>query len=355
VQQDVEGMAVDRDGTVWAATRWEEGTSEVGAYRDGAVVGRLADVHGWGMMGGRAVAVDQDFVYQAMEQTPHAGIDSPSAGTWYGVRRFSKATRQSVGLPANGRGRGGSVRVVSTSAPVTGLAATSTEVYAAVAGEGVIRVYRKSDYAEVRSLSVPAPGHLAVEASGDLWVVSGSEVREYSPAGALLRTVVVESPTSVAVAVDGRLLVTTDGARQQVVVLDVVGEAREVDAVGVRGGMWSEPRGAAGPLRFNGPVGAGTDASGRLFVANGLGGDGTDLRALSRTSSGWQEQWQLLGLAFVDNADLSPTDERTAFTAKHRFELDFSKPPGSSGRGRPTSSTATATRTTSGPATPTGR
>jgi hypothetical protein len=329
VQHDVEGAAVDRDGTVWAATLWDEGTSEVGSYRDGRVTGRLKDVHGWGMSGGSAVAVDAQFVHQAMKQVPHAGIDSPSAGAWYGVRRFSKSTRESVGLPANGRGRGGSVRVVSTVAPVTGIAVSSTELYAAVGGEDVVRVYRTSDYALVREIGVPRPGKLAVDAGGDLWVVSGGEVREHSQVGAMLRSVPVEAPTSVAFDLAGRLLVTTDGARQQVVVFDVAGPAREVEAVGVPGGMWSTPRGAAGPLRFDGPVGAGIDAAGRLYVANGLGGDGTDLRALSRTAGGgWREDWQLLGLAFVDNADLHPTDDTVAYTAKHRFALDHSKPTG---------------------------
>lgn len=328
VQQDVEGAAVDSDGTVYGNTKWDEGGAEVGVYRDGVVQGRLLDVHGWGRLGGSAIALDGTYVYQAMEQDPLSGYDSPTSGSWYGFRRFTKATRGAAALPANGRTRDSSMRIVSTASPVTGLASSGSEVYAAVAGEGKVHVYRTSDYAEVRSFPVPSPGKLALAKGGDVWVVSGAEVREYTPTGAYVRSVAVEAPTALAFDGVGRLLVTTDGSRQQVVAFDVSSAAREVETIGVLGGMWSAPRGAAGPLRFDGPVGVGADANGRVYVADGLGGDGADFRALVKDSAGWHEAWQLLGLAFVDNADLSPTSDTVAYTSKHSFRLDYTKPAG---------------------------
>jgi len=329
VQQDVEGAAVDADGTTYAATSWDEGTSEVGVYKDGHVVGRLYDTHGWGRMGGSAVGVDAAYVYQAMRQSTQPGIDSPNSGTWYGFRRFYKSSRQQAGLPANGHSSAGSMRVVNSSAPVTGVASNGAEVYAAVAGEGLVHVYRTSDYAEVRSFAVPGVTQMALTGTGGLWTISGSEVREYSTSGTLRRTITgIDKPTAVALDPKGRLLITTDGARQQVLTYDVSANPVEVGAIGVLGGMFAAPRGTVGPLRFNGPVGVGADSFGNVYVADGLGGDGTDIRAIAPTATGWQEKWQLLGLAFVDNADLSPVDDTVAYTSRDRFALDLTKPAG---------------------------
>jgi hypothetical protein len=221
------------------------------------------------------------------------------------------------------------MRVVGTSSPITGLASNGNEVFAAVAGEGRVHVYRTSDFAEVRSFSIPQVSQIALNASGGLWAISGTEVREYSTAGVLRRSISgIVTPTAVAVDGRGRLLVTTDGPRQQVLVYDVSSTPVEIDAIGVSGGMFAAPRGAAGPMRFNGPVGVGADTAGNVYVTNGLGGDGTDIRQLSPSSTGWQERWQLLGLAFVDNADLSPTDDAVVYTSRDRFQLDLSRPAG---------------------------
>ena len=327
VQHDVYDTAVSSNGTVFAAAPWEEGTAEVGVYRDGKVVGRLADTHGWGRSGGKAVAVDSAHVYQAMEQSAQSGIDYPASGTWYGFRRYSQQSLKDVALPANGRSRNNSMRVVSTSAPVTALAATSSEVYAAVAGENKVRVYSTTDFREVRSFDAPAVTKLALDPSGDLWAISAGQVRRYSPTGQQRSSITgIESPSAITVERAGRLLIATDGPRQQVLIYDVTSTPREIGTIGVQGGMFAAPRGTAGPGRFNGIVGLGVDASGNVYIANGLGGDGSDIRKLSAGT--YQQQWQLLGLAFVDNADVDPTNPNVVYTSRDRFELDYSKPAG---------------------------
>ena len=70
VQQDVEGLWVEPDGTVFTNVRWDEAGGNVQQYHDGQLVAMAGHTHGWGYEGGDAVAANSKylFIVQNVEQ-----------------------------------------------------------------------------------------------------------------------------------------------------------------------------------------------------------------------------------------------------------------------------------------------
>ena len=324
VQSYVAAIAVDTDGTVYTDSPYDEGHSEAGIYKDGDKVGHLVSTHGsW--YGGSAVAVDASFVYLAMHQDgfPRAGT------TTYGVRRYDKSSR--APSPFSGGGDDGSVLLISTTGEVTGLATSPSELFVADADDSRVTVFDRASLARRRSFSVPGAGALAVDRAGNLWASSASGVLHLDPAGRPLGAG-VDSRAVAALALDqqGRLVVGETAPDHQVLILDIMrSPPAVVDTVGERGGVFAGPiPGAQGPLRFNRITGVGADGSGRLIVAGD--GDGTDLRRLSRNTTAWTLDWQLLGIEYIDAAVVDPSvpDANVIYTAHNKFVMDWRKPAG---------------------------
>jgi hypothetical protein len=321
VQQNCNAAYVAADGLVICNSRWDEGTKEAGVYQDGKSVGMLQDVH---CCGGYAVTGDERFFYLAAED---------EAGTRT-IRQYDNNTYASLRrAPSHGN------------ALVVGLAVVGSEVFASSKDHNRVDVYRTSDLAYLRSFPVDGPSAMASDHGGRLWIATRRMVAAYSTAGADLHLSVTDTvdPTAVAVDPQGELLVGDDGPqRQQVYVYDISGPPRRVEAIGAPGGMYAGPvPGRAGPLRFNGITGLGKDARGTLIVAQDHVGDsayaesagtGTNIDAYVRRSESWVRAWQLLGLQFVDMADVDVASYRygviDAYTADDHFSIDFTKPPG---------------------------
>jgi len=327
VQQDVQGMAVQSDGTVFATSEYDEGGREVGVYRDGRVVGKLAGTHGLGRTGGSTVTVEGGEVLVAVAQTSEFASAAPAGGRAYGVRSFDAVTYQPIPV-SGGSGSDRSTRVLSTTGPVTGLAATSALLYVAIAKEGVIRVLDRGDARPVREIHVSDAQDIVVDGGSGLWVTTKDSFLHLSAEGIELTRVNISRPTALVLSNKNVLLVATDGPAQQVLFYDVGRtQPRLVGALGEKGGMRAFD-GRAGALRFDGITGVGVDGAGALYIAAGLGGTGTDLRKAVRDPSGWRQEWQLLALAFVDGADTDPLNPRIAYTARDRYRLDLSRPAG---------------------------
>jgi len=152
------------------------------------------------------------------------------------------------------------------------------------------------------------------------------------PGSAAIRS--VTDPTALGFLPDGRLLVGDNGPDQNVKIFDVSDPSapKLVGTFGDSGGVFAGPRpGAAGPKRFWGIRGVGSDSLGRICVA-GTGmpmqvGGGTDIRCFT----GWRDtstlRWQVQGLSFVNSADFDPDSAGTSvFLNAERFHMDWSKP-----------------------------
>ena len=67
VQIKISGMYVAPDGTIYTNSIWDEAGREVGIYRDGDVIGKADDLHGWGRHGGDAITEDDKYMFVDMK------------------------------------------------------------------------------------------------------------------------------------------------------------------------------------------------------------------------------------------------------------------------------------------------
>ena len=339
VQNGAESLCVTPDGTMIVGSFWDEAGREVGFYKDGDVVGQLADTH---MRAGFPVAADDKYVYYAhtcaLENQPEARAgeaqrEKPTCR--FGVSRY---TRDGKHAPFPG----GSTRFKNMLAPreapdnhaliPRGLALAGGTLYVADTAFDSIKVVAAETMTVAREFAVPKPGKLAVDKAGNLWVAcdGGKRVACYSPEGAELVKALALPEGAVANGLgldrDGRLLVCDNGPLQQIHAFDVTKTPPSlVESLGEKGGMFGGPRpGSVGPWRFAGPSGVGVDAKGNLYVSCNVPRGGTVLREFSPDR---KLLWELLGLEFVDVADADPaSDGRDVFTADDRYAFDPDAP-----------------------------
>ncbi len=330
VQIQVSGMYVAPDGTIYTNSLWDEAGREVGIYRNGDVIGKAEDLHGWGRNGGVAITADKKYIYVAMKQS---AIDEkkdgfPPKGTdWYCVRRYDLN-----GKPApfaNGKGWDKSMLVVSNNSEVTGLATLGSELFVSDSAANKVRVYDADTMQELRSFNLAKPGNIAVDKTGNLWIIQDNQVVSYSKQGKQLPEAIsgLDKPSAVAIDNRGRLLIAENGLSQQVLVYDINNKPKQIDKFGEKGGIYAGIPGEVKDFKFYGISGVGSDSWGNIYVSNdGFERSGVDLRKFSASG---KLQSQLLGLQFLDNADVDPqTNGLDVYTKNERFVMDYSKPPG---------------------------
>ena len=215
-----------------------------------------------------------------------------------------------------------------------GLASDGKLLYVADTLQDRIRVFDVATMAPVRDFAATMPERLALDRSGNVWAIQhlGKTVLSFTARGEA-REINIPLPeesvaTSISFSPDGRLVVTDDGPRQQVLFFDVTAPAaRLVDTFGEEGGVFAGPHpGRVGPLRLAGPTGAGFDAAGNFYVGCNVPRGGTVLRAFS---PGHALKWEVLGLEFLDVADHLPgSNGHDLFTADDRYAFDPSALPG---------------------------
>lgn len=362
VQQNVEAIAVAPDGTVYTDAPWDESGAEVSTYRSGQRLAFAGQTHGWGNNGGDAVAVNSTYVYAAMaisnENGVLSGADWPPLGyTWYGLTRRPVANI-ATGAPFTG-GIGNSwnatknsflrvnVSPTGTDGSVRGLAASDTEVYVANTSANLIVVYDANTMRQLRSWSANAPGRVALDTDGSLWVIegynaaSGRTITHYTAAGQPLAAGIPlpadASPADLTVAPTGELAVADNGPAQQVYVYNTRGaQPLQTATLGTRNGIYHYIKGTPGDWRLNGLTGIGFDRGGNVYVSqNGVGpratgsklsGEGAVLESYVYSTLGLN--WRLYGLLFVDGGSIDPLEPDQVFTGSKRFVLDYSQPPG---------------------------
>ena len=336
VQNNIEGMYVKDDGTIYTNSAWDEAGSEAGIYKDGKPIFILQDTHGWNRLGGKAITVNSKYIYLTMIQ---GGMNQnkedypPEGQTWYCVRRYDL-----TGKPApfeKGNGWDKSMLITSKSKELTGIATIDNNLFVSNAGENIVRVYNTETMAEINKFAVNNPGKITIDKKGNLWIIQNQQgtksgkIVNYSQAGKKLPKEILDINNPSALAIDhlGRLLVAENGINQQIVIYNINNQPVRVDSFGDKNGILGGVPGEVKTSKLYGITGVGTDAKGNLYVNNnGFNKSGTDLRKFS--SSG-KIEWQLLGLIFVDNADTDPqTDGVNVFTKQEQYVMDYSKPAG---------------------------
>lgn len=314
VQNLIEDIVVSNDGKVITASTGNEGKKIYGIYKDGQVWDNknLAwNFTGVGALGnnsanvpkGNTVALhpNQNYIYAPIGQEPN------KIGMWSLTKGKKTDFIADIGFEAYG------------------LAAN--ESFLVASGNNLIKVFDISTGKLIRSWNVPFAKEMTFERDGDIWVISTTQIKEYSIEGSLKRTI-SDSPTwkPVDLSIDnlGRLVVTDDGPAHIIRFFDITDSPKQVDILGVKGGIKLDPTGKVEPGKFWGLTGCDIDEQGNIYVATSEQG-----AMLSSFTPDKQLRWQLFGLNFIDVVSVDPkSDGLDIYGVQEHYVMDYSKPNG---------------------------
>ncbi|MDR0327714.1 MAG: hypothetical protein LBI05_05395, partial [Planctomycetaceae bacterium] len=196
VQQDIAAMCVTPDGTVYTNVPWEEGGGNCMMYKDGQMLGAAYHTHGWGFNGGKAVAVNDKYVFIALiGNNEGGGLNDPDTWApkgfdWYGIsRRLRSDFTQGAPFEHGKGGKGDTlpksflvINAVPTGggidgpAAITGLWADNERLYVANPHENRIEIYDAETMKKLTEWKLP-DGYkgkmrsIAMNPDGNLWVL----------------------------------------------------------------------------------------------------------------------------------------------------------------------------------------
>lgn len=366
VQHNIADIWVSADGTCYTTAPFSEGGHDAGVYKDGKVLYYVPEMSGFNRHAGLAITGNSRYLFVASSQANRAknrkttdertGLQlTPQLNqTWYGVRRF-QLDGGKAGF-AKGINQYRDLLLVNTDqGQIQGVAASEDRLFVSDTPNGVIKVYRiaqspndPNDMAPLAEIPAPRIYNMAYdEANNALWAVSlgeggtpsrilcftGERLTLQNARGIALPPEVV--PSGMAMDNKGHLLVTDNGPNQQVLIYGGLGGTPTLDRTfGEKGGIYSGTGtkiGTAGPLRFNGLSGVGTDAAGNIYIStDGRVASGTTARNTSGIIESYtpagQLNWSLKALTFVDSVGIDPaSDGADVYSGEEHFKMDYSK------------------------------
>ncbi|HEP6425906.1 TPA: SMP-30/gluconolactonase/LRE family protein [Burkholderia cenocepacia] len=303
-------MWVAPEGVIYTASMWDEDEGGVAIYQNGKSIG--------------SIGAHSEFQGSAITGNATSLFVALQPGKTYGsgaVGRYSRATKVRD-------------RVIQISAAtnqpridvVTGLATAGSLLYASDFYGNRVRVFT-TDGVWQRDIGVSAPGALAVDGAGNVWVAqkSAGSIVGFSPTGALLNTIRMPAgshPSALHVdAAAGQLLVGDEGPDQNIKRYSISGQPALAGTFGVRGGYLDTTtgiKGQVGPQRFTRIVGIGKDTGGNLYVLNNPWGGSWDLGRNGATDihaygSNGNLRWTLQSLNFEGIAAPDPVTDGALF------------------------------------------
>lgn len=332
VQNYVANIWVSENGTLFAMSDWDEGGRTAGIYKDGKVLGHLADPAKAIFAYNGDIVGDRNFVYVT------TGVDW---GNWdrrgYGIRRYHHN-----GQPApwtTGKGYQNAYIVVrdSGSSPkVSRLAIDTTlkELYLldTLAG-GTVLVFDLASMSQAPKAKWTLKGVTAMVADqkGFLWVIRGNHVEKLTNRGAATGIIIASlaRPERLTIGRRGKLHVFDDSTLQVHIFENLSATPVLSSTFGVLGGIYSGVVGKVAPDKLLPKcAGLALDSSDNLYLAWGGVAPvaGTDLRSYSPSGS---MRWQLLGHTFVACGGFDPgTDGQDIYYRDHHYTMDYSKTSG---------------------------
>ncbi len=338
VQQDIAAICVTPDGTVYTNVPWEEGGGNCMMYKDGKMLGHAGHTHGWGFNGGKAVAVNDKYVYIALRGNNEGGglVDAdtwpPKGSDWHGVsRRLRGAPGEAPtkGAPFD-HGKGGKgdtlpksflvvneVPVAETETGyITGLWADDEKLYVSNPLENRIEIYDAESMKKLAAWPLPETfkgkaGPIAMDPDGNLWMLphglltDSEDVAEwfvvfdrqgkltsknisFSPPDESKNTHPVSVvPSAFCFDNEGRLLVADAGTLLSIIVFNKNGSDYVAAEWGIGWPGVSQIRqGIYDDFVFRNITAIGCDAEGNVYVASdwSTNGGGTILESYASTS-----------------------------------------------------------------------
>ncbi len=162
IQQDVEGLWVEPDGTLFTNVRWDEAGGNVQQYRDGQLIAMARHTHGWGYEGGEALATNSKYLFIVQNVSNEGGglrgnSWPPKGFTWSGISRRHRSDITRAAPFPGGHGKEGDVLqgaflpvaefAEDGRSRVRGLWATETELLVSSPLDDTTKVYDAAKYA----------------------------------------------------------------------------------------------------------------------------------------------------------------------------------------------------------------
>lgn len=356
VPHSMESIFVREDGLVATICGWDEGGTNVGVWRDGAVysVPFESGTGSWGRNSGKAVVMDGTYVYQLMSFSGAAGDNGisknsnglqrfpPKSEVWHFVARYRVS--DGVGSRFNtGYGPAENLMLVAqeTDQYLAGLAIYGNDLIVAVPGvperniAPSLKIFDKTTMAPSTTanggfeITEGEAGYIVADKKGYVWMYQPDMKRIVAISltnGAVRPQSVIAIPDDVVVssfAVDtykNRVLVPNSGKDLNVLIYtDIYNTPALTSTFGVTGGIYvKSPKpteegggeyleGEMGHLRFPGPTGVGVDAEGNIYVSNMFVNTATAI-LYSYKEETRELNWKLEGLSFTGTADFSTTN-----------------------------------------------
>ena len=209
VQQDIAALCVTPDGTVYTNVPWEEGGGNCMMYKDGEMLSHSRYTHGWGFNGGKAVAVNDKYVFIAlMGNNEGGGLDDadtwpPKGFDWYGIsRRLRSDFTQGAPFEHGKGGKGDTLpksflvinevsneqgrNAIDGPGAIAGLWADNERLYVSNPLENRIEIYdtetmRKIEEWDLKQYGFSEPGQIAADQKGNIWVYHLETIEDEFP------------------------------------------------------------------------------------------------------------------------------------------------------------------------------
>ena len=324
VPQDVQDIFVAPDGSVFTTVGWEEHRGNIAVFKDGQLLQQTAHWKGGGIdrLVGDTICATEHHIFFATGTSE--GRNGEITGTWLARRDRADVASRKPELR------------IEIGLEIHGVAASSDHVFASTS-DGRVRVF-DHELKPIGDWPAPAPGEMAIDASGHLWIVDteSRSILHFDAQGnrlpqtiALLEDVI---PADIAITPNGELLVADGGQNRQVLVYHHLDSEPELASkFGERGGVFAGPTpGRMGERRFVALIGVGADAQGNLYVASGpiaKAHGGTTI--IESYSPSGDLRWRVSSTEWLDTVDaVRASDATSLFGSRYRYSLDLSHPVG---------------------------
>ena len=315
-------LCVATDGTSYTNCIWDEGGNPVREFYSNGACGP-GTCYNMGNVCGYAVACNNTYLYFA-------------AYAQGGVNGIVQYNRGNITYPNYVN----FITVNATSnAYVMGLAANNSYVYASDPTNNRILQYNAASLAEITSWTCDNCNALALDGSGNLWVLqtgSTPQVSCYNSSGTLQNSVITfaggDTPTAIAYdSANNRLLITDDGADCNIKVYNLPlagGSPTPVStSYGAVGGILSTANGhvvgQVAPLYFNHSLrGIGVDGSGNFTVLDGFVG------VVEKYNAQGTQLWIDKDTTYTDIACPDPGQDTDVYSSTNHMTVNYSNPPG---------------------------
>ncbi|HTI08918.1 MAG TPA: T9SS type A sorting domain-containing protein [Puia sp.] len=286
-------MWVSPGGVIYTSSGWDENGRNIGIYQNGVTLGAMG---GTNQSQGSAIGGDSTWIFAAQE--------APNAGK---IGRYIRSTKARDLLFTASTGTGDAIR---------GIAVRNGQVYASDFAGNRIEVFSTAGTL-LRQWSVPAPGAIALDSTGAIWVaqMATGTISRYDSnglAGAVVQMDASSRPSALfADNTLGQLLVGDQGPDMNIRIYgNLSGTPTLLNTFGVQGGYLDTTtgiRGQTGAQRFTRVTGIGRDNTGRLYVLNNPWGGTWDLGRNGATDIHCYDTagallWTLQALNFEGNA-----------------------------------------------------